>query len=178
MKKVGGVILGLLVFLATPVFASPAITSLSTASGPAGSAIMIFGSGFGATQGGSTVSLSSVAATVTAWSDTEIGAVVPANASSGPFSVTVGGQAASSATFTVIALPSAWSDADVGAVGVNGNAFFPNWAFTVQGGGGPIFGSADAFQFVYRTLPGHGTLIARVRRPQGYSGGVARGVSR
>jgi len=114
---------------------SPTITGISPASGPVGLPVTITGTGFGATQGASTVSLGSMNAVVTSWSDTSVVAIVPSGASSGAFTVTVSGQGASSPTFTITALPSGWSDGDIGAVGLSGSANFANGAFTINGAG-------------------------------------------
>jgi hypothetical protein len=48
--------------------------------------------------------------------------------------------------------------------------------FTVKGGGAQIYGSADAFHFVYQPLTGDGTMVARVVSLQGGSGFVSAGV--
>ena len=61
----------------------------------------IAGSGFGPSQGSSTVTFNGVAAPVTAWSDTLIKAVVPDGAGSGNVVVTVGGIASNGVYFDV-----------------------------------------------------------------------------
>jgi RHS repeat-associated protein len=62
-------------------FAAPVISSLSPSSGLSGTQFTITGSGFGSTQGSSTVKFTllsgSVSATVKSWSDSSIVAVVP-----------------------------------------------------------------------------------------------------
>jgi len=74
---------------------APVITSLSPTSGPATTAVTIAGTNFGATQGTSTVTFSDGSvgslATVNSWSDTQIVATPPANAATGPITVTVDG---------------------------------------------------------------------------------------
>jgi len=92
----------------------PAITSISPNSGPVGASVLISGSHFGSAQGSSTVTLNGTTALVASWSDSSVVAVVPANATSGLFAVTVGGQTANSSSFSVTSLPSGWSDGDVG----------------------------------------------------------------
>src|SRR5882724_1520481 len=69
---------------------APTVTSITPSSG----------TGFGATQGGSTVSLNGTGATSVGWSDTVIHVLVPTGASSGLFSVTVNSQPANSSSFT------------------------------------------------------------------------------
>src|SRR6202166_1276073 len=81
-------------------------------------------------------------------------------------------------TFTVTSqpLPNPWLDQDVGAVGVAGSASFSNGTFTVNGAGGQIYGTADAFHFVYQPLSGDGSIVARLVSTQGGGGDVAVGV--
>jgi IPT/TIG domain len=61
---------------------SPAITSLSTYSGPVGALVTISGSGFGATQGASSVAFNGIAGTPcgACWSDSSITLSVPTGA--------------------------------------------------------------------------------------------------
>ena len=69
----------------------PFITGLVPSSGPVGSQFQINGSGFGSTQGGSTVKISGINADVVNWSDTQILATVPPTGRSGAVQVTVSG---------------------------------------------------------------------------------------
>ncbi|HEY2115199.1 MAG TPA: carboxypeptidase regulatory-like domain-containing protein, partial [Candidatus Angelobacter sp.] len=80
----------------------PGITSLSPASGGAGTAVTISGQNFGASQGSSVVRFNGVAAAVTNWTNTSIGVTVPNAASTGQVTVTVNGQASNGSAFTVI----------------------------------------------------------------------------
>jgi hypothetical protein len=70
------------------------------------------------------------------------------------------------ATFTnvsaSVALPTGWKHVDVGAVGTLGNVSFANATYTVNGAGKDLWDTADAFHFVYRTLTGNGTVVARL----------------
>src|SRR5439155_3569047 len=43
-----------------------------------------------------------------------------------------------------------WTDGDIGAVGAGGSSSVSGGTFTVTGSGADIYGSADAFHFVYR----------------------------
>ena len=152
---------------------SPSITSISPSSGVVGMPVEISGSGFGATQGSSTVTLNGISASATSWSDGSITVIVPTGATSGPFSVTVNGQGASSASFTVNTLPSGWTDSDIGTVGLAGSASYANGTFTVKGAGAGIWSTADAFHFVYQSLSGNGSIVARVvNMPVGAVAGV------
>lgn len=51
---------------------------------------------------------------------------------------------------------------DVGTVGAPGSAAFADGIYTVRGSGADIWGTADAFHFVYRPLVGNGEIVARV----------------
>ena len=81
------------------------VTSVSPPSAPIGSTVTIAGSGFGASQGSSTVTFNGVAATASAWSSTSVTVNVPAGATTGPVVVTVGGQASNGVGFTVLQPP-------------------------------------------------------------------------
>ena len=142
---------------------SPTISAISPSSGPVGIPVTITGTGFGGTQGSSTVALNSTNAVVTYWSATSITALVPAGATSGTFSVTVSGSSANSATFTVTALPSSWTDVDIGSASVAGSASYANGIFTITAAGSDLAaGTSDSFHFVYQSLSGDGTIVARV----------------
>jgi hypothetical protein len=59
-------------------------------------------------------------------------------------------------------LPPGWTASDVGAVGVAGDAQETGGAFILEGGGADIWGTEDAFQYAFTTLPGDGSITARV----------------
>jgi Divergent InlB B-repeat domain len=85
------------------VISPPAITSLSPASGPAGTTVTISGSSL---NGATAVTFNGASASFTIVSDASIRAVVPAGATSGPVSVTTpGGTATSPGSFTVLRPP-------------------------------------------------------------------------
>jgi len=75
-----------------------------------------------------------------------------ATASSSPVGVTV----------TSGSLPTPWATQDIGSVGVAGSASYQNSTFSVIGSGTDIWGTADAFRYVYKPLTGDGQIIARV----------------
>jgi hypothetical protein len=80
----------------------PHVTSLTPSSGAIGASVVIAGSGFGATQGTSTVTFNgTTATTVGPWSDTSITAVVPVGATTGNVVVTTAGGSSNGLTFTV-----------------------------------------------------------------------------
>jgi pro-kumamolisin-like protein/IPT/TIG domain-containing protein len=159
---------------------APVISSVSATTGSIGSQIEITGMGFGATQSGSVVLLNGTPATVNSWGATSIGITIPGGATSGPLVVSVapGMNDSNPVTFTVTSqpLPTPWLDQDVGAVGVAGSASYGNNVFTVNGAGAQIYGTADAFHFVYQPLTGDGSMVARLVSLQGGSGLVSAGV--
>jgi glucose/arabinose dehydrogenase/regulation of enolase protein 1 (concanavalin A-like superfamily) len=68
-----------------------------------------------------------------------------------------------SADFIVAnALPSPWQTANIGNTGVTGSASFNNGTYTVSGSGGDIWGTVDAFRYVYQTISGDAEIRARV----------------
>lgn len=77
------------------------------------------------------------------------------NTDNSPFAVAV-------TVSTNTQLPAPWADLDIGGPGQVGSASYGNSAFTVNGSGVDIYGSADQFHFVYQPLTGDGQIIARV----------------
>ena len=59
-------------------------------------------------------------------------------------------------------LPEGWDTLDIGPVGHPGSAGFANGTFSVTASGADIWNSSDEFRFVYRTMSGDGTILARV----------------
>jgi regulation of enolase protein 1 (concanavalin A-like superfamily) len=51
-------------------------------------------------------------------------------------------------------VPEGWNQQDIGAVAAAGSATYNNGVFTVKGSGADIWGTADEFHYVYRTLNG------------------------
>jgi hypothetical protein len=79
-----------------------AVTAVAPASGPVGTKVTITGTKFDPTPANNTVLFNTTPATVTAATATSLEVAVPAGATAGPISVTVGGVTAKSATsFTV-----------------------------------------------------------------------------
>lgn len=76
---------------AAPPAAGPIIQSLTPPSGAVGTPVTIRGSGFGASQGTSTVTFNGNAAIPTSWSDTQIQVPAPLADNTGYVEVTVGG---------------------------------------------------------------------------------------
>jgi regulation of enolase protein 1 (concanavalin A-like superfamily) len=144
---------------------APTISSLSPSSGPAGTSVTITGTNFGSTQG--TLTFNGVSTTATSWNNTTIVAPVPAGATTGPVAVMVAGVRSNS--FNFIVTVGSWQDTDIGSVGVAGSTSYANGVFTVQGAGAGVENAADAMNFLYQSLPGDGTIIARVVNFQGSS---------
>jgi regulation of enolase protein 1 (concanavalin A-like superfamily) len=63
-------------------------------------------------------------------------------------------------------VPSPWIATDIGATGVTGSSSYANGVFTVRGAGADVWGTADAFQYVYQPLSGDGAIVARVASVQ------------
>jgi hypothetical protein len=74
------------------------------------------------------------------------------------------------------ALPAPWTQQDIGAVGVAGSATYTNGTFSIRGSGADIWGTADAFHYVYQPLPGDGTIVARVATVQNVNAWTKAGV--
>src|SRR5258708_32524586 len=97
---------------------------------------------------------------------------IPAGATSGPLLVSIAPSMndSNAIRFTVTSqpLPVSWLDQDVGTVGLAGSAGYANGTFTVAGAGqGTLFASSDGFHYVYQSLSGVGTVVARVASLQG-----------
>jgi regulation of enolase protein 1 (concanavalin A-like superfamily)/uncharacterized membrane protein len=109
---------------------------------------------------------------------------VSGSATTGTFPVTVTGTSASVVQTTTVnltvsaanALPLGWADLDIGPVGPAGTATFSNGVFTVNGSGQYIWNTVDGFHFVYESLSGDGTIVARVLSAQGGSSSQSAGV--
>jgi RHS repeat-associated protein len=156
---------------------APTIASLSATTGSIGSQVVISGLGFGAAQNGSMVLLNGAAVTINSWSSTSITITIPSGAISGPMLVSVAPSMNDSnyIDFTVTSqpLPSGWLDEDIGTVGVAGSATYANGVFTGNGAGQGLFYSADQFHFIYQSMSGDGTIIARVATQTGNNSPIA-----
>ena len=82
--------------------------------------------------------------------------------------------AASTDTFTNVrtsttaagGLPTPWSQGDIGSVGKPGSGSATNGTFAITGSGADIYGTADAFHYVYQKWSGNGSIIAKVNSVQ------------
>jgi YD repeat-containing protein len=128
-----------------------AITAIIPTQGKVGSAVSIFGKGFGATPGQNTVSFNGGVATVTSASPTRLRVTVPSTAQDGPISVTApAGSATSAQSFRVIgpmtvtpAAPSvsAGTSLQFTATGPGGSTSPVNWAVNDVPGGNASVGT-------------------------------------
>jgi hypothetical protein len=84
-----------------PAEAAPKITLITPQNGPVGTTVVLIGSGFGSSQGASTVTFNGTPVTWVTWSATALYVEVPAGASSGNIVVTVSGVASNAESFTV-----------------------------------------------------------------------------
>lgn len=111
---VGGVPSNNELFVIVP---TPIITSISPASGVAGTPVTINGANFGTTQGTSTVMLNGFQAVVTNWSGSTVVVNIPSSATTGNIVVTVGGVGSNGMAFTVTGPTITGLSSRLGAVG-------------------------------------------------------------
>ncbi len=156
----------------------PAITSISPNVGTAGTAVMIYGSGFGSVQSDSTVVFNGVAAAVNSWSDTEIVAVVPVT-TSGPVSVTVAGDTAQGpnfgvdnivtltnslgyqTTYTTTMIGGVWVTVSVQGPGCSSCSIRNNMQYTYDGNGNMLTSiDADGNTITY-TYDGNNNMLSK-----------------
>lgn len=107
---------------------APIISNISPNIGIAGTPVTITGSGFGLAQGTSTVSFNGTVPTITSWNNNTITVLVPASATSGNITVSVGNTPSNAVLFTVDTPPSISAmSPGVGPVGtsvtINGSNF-------------------------------------------------------
>jgi phosphatidylserine/phosphatidylglycerophosphate/cardiolipin synthase-like enzyme/regulation of enolase protein 1 (concanavalin A-like superfamily) len=72
-------------------------------------------------------------------------------------------------------LPSGWQTANIGSTS-GGSASASGGVFTVTGGGADVWGTADAFRFVYQPLAADGAVVARVASVQNVNAWTKAGV--
>jgi regulation of enolase protein 1 (concanavalin A-like superfamily) len=75
-------------------------------------------------------------------------------------------------------LPTGWSQQDIGSVGIVGSGAFNAGAgtFVAKGSGADIWGTVDAFHFVYKPMSGDGVIVARVATIQNTNAWAKAGV--
>lgn len=94
-------LLSVVVLCVPPANATPKITVMTPQSGPVGTSVVIIGSGFGTTQGSSTVTFNGTPVTWASWGSSSLEVQVPVGATSGNVMVKVGGVSSNSKSFTV-----------------------------------------------------------------------------
>lgn len=121
------------------------ISSLTPNSGAVGASVTIAGSGFGSSQGSSTVTFNGTkATTITSWGSGSIVAVVPSGATTGNVVVTVSGKQSNGVLFTVVPAPVISSlSPPSGAVGVQVTISGSNFGAS-QGSGSVSFNGTQA----------------------------------
>jgi RHS repeat-associated protein len=157
-----------------PTDPGPVVTGVSATTGSVGSTVVVSGTGFGVSQGSSSVTLNAVATTINSWNNTSISITIPSGATSGYLVVTVAPSMDDSnpTYFTVTSqpLPAGWLDEDLGGPGVAGSATFSSGTFTVNASGrGTMYTQPDQVHFVYQPLVGDGSIVARVATESGGS---------
>jgi hypothetical protein len=165
--------------LATPILTSITVT-------PANPSI-VFGANQSFVAQGYDQFLNPIAASFS-WSssNTNIGTI---NAVSGTFSaaasgttnvLVTSGNVTASTTVTVTGtsgtLPTPWLSVGVGAVNPAGSAGFTSGVFTIQGSGSDVWGTQDAFQYVYQSLPADGEMVVRVTSVQNTNANAKAGI--
>jgi regulation of enolase protein 1 (concanavalin A-like superfamily) len=78
-----------------------------------------------------------------------------ATTTSSPVTITVTGAKAG-------APPPGWNDQDIGGTGAQGSVEYGNGLFTIKGAGADVWGTSDAFHYVYLPLSGDGSITAWV----------------
>jgi RHS repeat-associated protein len=157
------------VSVTTTAVPAPVISSVSSSSGYVGDQLVIAGLNFGVSQGGSVVLLNGLAMTINSWNSTSITFTIPPGASTGYLVVAVAPSMNDSnpVFFTVDPPPQGFLSQDIGS-GLTGSANFLNGTFDTFGSG-VIATTADGFHFVYQTLSGDGSIVARVAYVNGAS---------
>lgn len=114
------------------------------------------------------------------WSNVPAGSyTLTAKATDNSGAVTASRSVATTVTATTpppSGLPAPWTSQDIGAVGMAGSATFSNDTFSVKGAGADIWGSADAFQYVWQPITGDADVIARVATVENVAAWVKAGV--
>jgi subtilase family serine protease len=85
------------------------------------------------------------------------------------------------ASLNVYVVTSPWTSVDVGSPALAGSAYdtgaaYPSDTFTVAGAGADVYGTTDQFHYVYQSLTGDGTIIARVASQQNTATAAKAGV--
>ncbi len=136
---------------------TPIITSFTPVNGTDASVITIRGIHFTGTTAVSFGGTS--AATFAVVSDSVITAVV-SGGSTGSVSVTNALGTGTASGFLYLPFP--WKNSDIGTVAATGSAWYSNDAFNAAGSGADIYGTADAYQYIYQPISGNATITAKI----------------
>jgi hypothetical protein len=101
--------------------------------------------------------------------------VVTSNANGSPHSAAISGDGVTPPPAPGN-VPAPWTTRDIGNVGTPGTATYNSGVFSVRGAGADVWGTADAFRFVYLTLAGDGEIRARVASVENVAAWVKAGV--
>ncbi|MDB5104813.1 MAG: hypothetical protein JWP91_2502 [Fibrobacteres bacterium] len=78
--------------------------------------------------------------------------------------------------FTANPLPAPWASQDIGSVGVVGSAANVSGTYTVKGSGADIWGTSDAFRYVYFPVTGDAKLTVQVTGVQNTNAWAKTGI--
>ena len=78
-------------------------------------------------------------------------------------------------TAPAVQLSPPWQSQDIGQISSQTSAIYSNGLFTVTGTGADIWGTSDAFRYVYIPVTGNCTMIARVTGVQNADAGQRPG---
>jgi len=73
-------------------------------------------------------------------------------------------------------VPAGWNAEDIGLTSVTGYSSYNSGTYTVAGSGSNISGTADAFEYLYQTLSGDGSITVRVASIENTSSTAKAGV--
>jgi uncharacterized protein YdeI (BOF family) len=160
---------------AAPDFSLPAAPAARNVQAGFGTTYAIGTAALNGATGGVTLSVAGLPASASAWFNPALvtlgaGSVLTVNTSSatpaGTYNLTVTGTSGTlthpvALTLTVTA-PADGINLDIGTPGLAGSGGLSAGTFTVKGSGADIWGTSDQFHFDYWTLPGDGTITARV----------------
>jgi hypothetical protein len=153
------------------------INQLSPNVGPVGTVVTITGTGFGATQGASTLIFNGVTVPVSLWSDTTIKTSVPSGASTGSVVVALGGEVPSNASPFTVTAPLTVSSVSPSTAAPGAQVTITGTGFAATQGTGKVWlGSAYATvvgwsdtQIVATMAPNSTTGTAQVRQGANWS---------
>ena len=100
--------------------------------------------------------------TITMGANVYVGLAVTSHTTAASTTAAVSGVSVTASGGGSTALPDGWSQQDIGAVTIAGNGVYSNGTYQISASGADIWGTADAFHYVYRQITGDGSIVARV----------------